>query len=71
MVEADNPWRADRVEIDAEIAHDALDAPPNFYVPNKSPGLTTTNGSSPGDITSKFLKVCWVLLRGMVTWGKL
>ncbi len=44
---------------------------PLFMLPNKSLALTTANSSSLSEIASKFVKFCWVLLPGMVTWGKI
>jgi hypothetical protein len=44
---------------------------PLFMLPNKSLALTTANSSSLSEIASKFVKFCWVLLPGNVTWGKI
>jgi hypothetical protein len=41
-----------------------------FMLPNKSLALTTANSSSLSEIASKFVKFCWVLLPGNVTWGR-
>jgi hypothetical protein len=44
---------------------------PLFMLPNKSLALTTANSSNLSEIASKFVKFCWVLLPGNVTWGKI
>jgi hypothetical protein len=42
-----------------------------FDVAEPESALTIANGSSLSEIASKFLKYCWVLLPGIVTWGKI
>jgi hypothetical protein len=44
---------------------------PLFMLPNTSLALTTANSPSLSAIASKFVKFCWVLLPGNVTWGKI
>jgi hypothetical protein len=44
---------------------------PFVLLPNTSLALTTANSPSLSAIASKFVKFCWVLLPGMVTWGKI